>query len=79
MTSPLSNEQLKDIAAQSEKTKVAAQKVENVLKESAALLVEAKESMILAMLKEDLDVEMISIATKTPIDVVESIRLKMQK
>ena len=78
MTKTLTPEQLAQIAEQSQKTKTAAEKVENTLKESAALLVEAKESMIIAMLKENLDVEMISIATKTPIETIEKIRLSMQ-
>lgn len=78
MTKTLTPEQLAQIAEQSQKTKTAAEKVENTLKESAALLVEAKESMIIAMLKENLDVEMVSIATKTPIETIEKIRLSMQ-
>lgn len=77
MTHSLSKEQLEEIALQSEQTKTAAEKVENTLKSSAALLVEAKESMIIAMLKENLDVEMISIATKTSVEYVEEIRLKL--
>lgn len=78
MTKTLTAEQLAQIAEQSQKTKTAAEKVENTLKESATLLVEAKESMIIAMLKENLDVEMVSIATKTPVETIEKIRLSMQ-
>ena len=73
-----SKEQLQKIAEQSENTKNAAEKVESTLKASANLLVEAKESMIIAMLKENLDVEIISIATKTSVAQVEAIRLKVQ-
>ena len=77
MTTPLSKEQLTEIATQSQETKKAAEKVENVLKESAQLLVDAKESMIIAMLKENLDVELISIATKTPVEKVKEIQLRL--
>lgn len=78
MTNSLSKEQLARLAAKSEETKAAAENVIKTLNDSAELLIEAKESMILAMLKENLDVEMISIATKTSVEQVEAIRLKMQ-
>lgn len=78
MVNSLSKEQLARLAKKSEETKAAAENVEKTLNDSAALLMEAKESMILAMLKEQIDVETVSIATKTPVDVVENIRLKLQ-
>ena len=78
MTNSLSKEQLAQLMAKSEETKAAAENVIKTLNDSAELLIEAKESMILAMLKENLDVEMISIATKTSVEQVEAIRLKMK-
>lgn len=77
MVNSLSKEQLARLAKKSEETKAAAENVEKTLNDSAALLMEAKESMILAMLKEQIDAETVSIATKTPVDVVEKIRLKL--
>ena len=71
-------EQLQKLSEQSKATKHAAEKVGNTLKHSAQLLVEAKESMIIAMLKEDLDIDLISTATKTSHEQVLHIKERLE-
>lgn len=61
----LTQEQLLEAQRTTEETKRAAEKVEDVLRKSAASLLEAKEALILALLAEEVELDIISQATKT--------------
>ena len=61
-----------------DETKSAAQKVEHVLRESAASLTEAKESMIIALLKENVDLHIIHHSTGTSIERILGIKESLQ-
>ena len=51
--------------------------MKDVLHKSAACLVEAKKSLILALLESDVDVHIISESTKTPIEQVLELKTSM--
>ncbi len=57
-----------------DETKLTAQKVEHVLRESAASLTEAKESMIIALLQENVDIQIIHQSTGTPTERILEIK-----
>ncbi|MFF5995820.1 hypothetical protein AAGS61_13870 [Lysinibacillus sp. KU-BSD001] len=60
-------------------TKLTAEKAEDILRKSALSLVEAKKSIILALLEEDVDIHIISESTKTPLDRVVELRASIKK
>ena len=70
----LTQEQLLEAQRTTEETKRTAEKVEDVLRKSAVSLLEAKEALILALLAEEVELDIISQATKTPMEQI--IRLK---
>lgn len=74
----LTPEQLQQAQQKLSETKLQAEKMENVLHKSAACLVEAKESLILALLESDVDVHIISESTKTPTERVLELKASMQ-
>ena len=74
----LTPEQLEQAQQKSLETKLQAEKVEDILHKSALCLVEAKKSLILALLESDVDVHIISQSTKTPIERVLELKESMQ-
>ena len=70
----LTQEQLLEAQRTTEETKRAAEKVEEVLRKSAASLLEAKEALILALLAEEVELDIISQATKTPMEQIIKLR-----
>lgn len=71
-------EQLEQSQQKIVETKLHAEKVEDILHKSALGLVEAKKSLILALLESDVDVHIISQSTKTPIERVLELKESMQ-
>ena len=76
---PLTQEQLLEIQRTMEETKAAAGKVEDVLRKSAASLLEAKEALILALLAEDVELDIISQATKTSMEQIVELKASLEK
>ena len=70
----LTQEQLLEAQRTTEETKRAAEKVEEVLRKSAASLLEAKEALILALLAEEVELDIISQATKTSKEQIIKLR-----
>lgn len=58
-------------------TKLQAEKMKDILHKSAVCLVEAKESLILALLESDVDIHIISESTKTPIERVLELKTSL--
>lgn len=75
---PLTPEQLEQAQQKICDTKLQAEKVENILHKSALCLVEAKKSLILALLESDVDVYIISQSTKTPIERVLELKASIK-
>ena len=75
---PLTTEQLEQAQQKIVETKLQAEKVEDILHKSALCLVEAKKSLILALLEAEVDVDIISESTKTPIERVLELKESMQ-
>ena len=78
-SAPLTQEQLLEVQRTTEETKAAAGKVEDVLRKSATSLLEAKEALILAMLAEDVEPDIISQATKTPLEQIVELKASLGK
>ena len=78
-SAPLNQEQLLEIQRTTEETKAAAGKVEDVLRKSAASLLEAKEALILALLAEDVEPVIISRATKTSMEKIVELKDSLGK
>ena len=74
----LTPEQLEQAQQKISETKLQAEKVENILHKSALCLVEAKKSLILALLESDVDIHIISQSTKTPIERILELKESMQ-
>ena len=70
----LTQEQLLEAQGTMEEIKRAAEKVEEVLRKSADSLLEAKEAMILALLAEEVELDIISQATKTSKEQIIKLR-----
>lgn len=75
---PLTPEQLEQAQQKISETKLQTEKVEDILHKSALCLVEAKKSIILALLESDVDVHTISQSTKTPIERVLELKASIQ-
>ena len=73
----LTADQLEQAQQKIVETKLQAEKMEDVLHKSAVCLVEAKKSLILALLESDVDVHIISESTKTPIERVLELKESM--
>ncbi|WP_431028764.1 hypothetical protein [Lysinibacillus sp. LZ02] len=73
------SEQLEKAQKDMTETKLTAEKAEDILRKSALSLVEAKKSIILALLEEDVDVHIISESTKTPIERVLELKEQINK
>ena len=78
-SAPLTQEQLLEIQRTMEETKAAAGKVEDVLRKSAASLLEAKEALILALLAEDVELDIISQATKTSMEQIVELNASLER
>ena len=74
----LTPEQLEQAQQKIVETKLHAEKVEDILHKSALCLVEAKKSLILALLEAEVNVHIISQSTKTPIERVLELKESMQ-
>ena len=74
----LTPEQLELAQQKIAETKLQAEKMEDVLHKSAICLVEAKKSLILALLEAEVDVHIISESTKTPIERILELKTSMQ-
>ncbi|MGM9951340.1 MAG: hypothetical protein ACI33P_14505 [Lysinibacillus sp.] len=75
----VTREQLLEAQRTMEETRMAAEKVEDVLRKSAASLLEAKEALILALLAEDVELDIISQATKTPMEQIIELKASLGK
>ena len=74
----LTPEQLEQAQQKLSETKRQAEKMEEVLHKSAICLVEAKESLIVALIESNVDVHIISESTKTPLERVLQLKAAMQ-
>ena len=74
----LTPEQLEQAQQRLSETKRQAEKIEDVLHKSAVCLVEAKKSLILALLESDVDIHIISESTKTPIEQIVELKASIQ-
>ena len=75
---PLTSKQLEQAQQKISETKLQAEKVENILHKSALCLVEAKKSLILALLEANVDIHIISQSTKTPIERVLELKASIE-
>lgn len=75
----LTAEQIKEAQVKALETKLAAEKVEMILRNSAASLLKAKESMIFALLEEKVDLHIISQSTHTPIERILELQAVLKK
>ena len=71
-------EQLEQASQQLLEMKLQAEKTEDILRKSALCLVEAKKSLILALLEVDVDIDVISQSTKTPIERVLELKASIE-
>ncbi len=78
-SAPLTQEQLLEVQRTTKETKAAAGMVEDVLRKSAASLLEAKEALILALLAEDVEPVIISRATKTSMEQIVELKDSLGK
>lgn len=75
----LTEQEVVEIQQRVNETKIAAEKAGDVLRKSAASLLEAKEAMILALLAEEIDPAVISQATKTDMGKVMALKADLEK